>query len=396
MFDLIVVGGGLSGGLIARAVLRRKPALKLAIVESAATLGGNHTWCFFDTDLTPRQKLLISDLVVHRWDRYDVRFPGYVRTIETPYAAVTSERFHQMLTGEFARSTIIRSDAQHVTPNTVTLANGEELTGRCVIDARGIRSTPYLALGFQKFVALEVELTSAHGLRNPIIMDATISQDDGYRFFYTLPTTDNCLIVYDTYYSDGHDLAHASLVQRIRDYIRDQGWEIGRVLRSEHGVLPIILAGDKEKMLDDQMRAAPLVGLAAGLFHPTTGYSLPDAVRVAERLADEAQTRELTTAVAREIIVDAVKQTWGQRGFYRLLNRMLFKAADPSQRYRVLERFYRLDRDLIQRFYAARLSRADQLRIMMGKPPVPLGRALSVFSETSVLPPSKDVHDRQD
>ena len=54
---------------------------------------------------------------------------------------------------------------------------------------------------------------------------------------------------------------------------------------------------------------------------------------------------------------------------------MLFRAAEPDQRYQVLERFYRLSPDLVQRFYAAESTRADQLRILAGRPPVPIGRA---------------------
>ena len=67
---------------------------------------------------------------------------------------------------------------------------------------------------------------------------------------------------------------------------------------------------------------------------------------------------------------------WRLRGFYRLLDRMLFRAAEPAQRYRVLEHFYRLDPALIARFYAGRSTLADRMRILSGRPPVPLGRAL--------------------
>ena len=59
-----------------------------------------------------------------------------------------------------------------------------------------------------------------------------------------------------------------------------------------------------------------------------------------------------------------------------MINRMMFQAAAPDARYRVLERFYRLPQPLIERFYANRLTVADQLRILAGKPPVPIGRAL--------------------
>ena len=41
---------------------------------------------------------------------------------------------------------------------------------------------------------------------------------------------------------------------------------------------------------------------------------------------------------------------------------MLLKAAEPGERYRVLERFYRLDARLIARFYAANSTLLDRMR----------------------------------
>ena len=61
------------------------------------------------------------------------------------------------------------------------------------------------------------------------------------------------------------------------------------------------------------------------------------------------------------------------RGFYRMLDRMLFKAAEPAERYRVLERFYPLDPQLIGRFYAGRSTMMDKARILTGKPLAAIG-----------------------
>jgi lycopene beta-cyclase len=58
---------------------------------------------------------------------------------------------------------------------------------------------------------------------------------------------------------------------------------------------------------------------------------------------------------------------------------MLFNAAEPDQRYAVLEHFYRLPEPLVGRFYAAQLSAIDKLRIVSGRPPVPIGRALAAL-----------------
>lgn len=55
---------------------------------------------------------------------------------------------------------------------------------------------------------------------------------------------------------------------------------------------------------------------------------------------------------------------------------MLFEAAAPDERRRVMERFYRLPEPLIERFYAGQTTLADKARILVGRPPVPISRAL--------------------
>jgi lycopene beta-cyclase len=79
-----------------------------------------------------------------------------------------------------------------------------------------------------------------------------------------------------------------------------------------------------------------------------------------------------------------VEGTWRQRRYYRLLNRMMFLAGRPQDRWRIMARFYRLPEPLIARFYGARLTLADKARILIGKPPVPVGGALKVLSERSL------------
>ena len=47
----------------------------------------------------------------------------------------------------------------------------------------------------------------------------------------------------------------------------------------------------------------------------------------------------------------------------------------------MLERFYRLPTPLIERFYAGEATLADKVRILCGKPPVPIGAALRCIRE---------------
>ena len=50
------------------------------------------------------------------------------------------------------------------------------------------------------------------------------------------------------------------------------------------------------------------------------------------------------------------------------------------ERYRVIERFYRLGPGLVRRFYSGRSTLYDQARILAGKPPVPVGAAIKAIA----------------
>jgi lycopene beta-cyclase len=253
-----------------------------------------------------------------------------------------------------------------------------------VIDGRGVRASRHLSLGYQKFVGQELKLDGPHGLALPILMDACVPQQDGYRFVYTLPLSADTVLVEDTFYADGSRVDTDRLRANIRAYAQGKGWRVVSVLREESGVLPITLAGDIDAFWNEAGGVARS-GLAAGLFNQATGYSLPDAVRLADRIAQLSASQ-----YAAEPLFDAVKAhataRWNEQGFFRLLNRMLFRAAAPEERWRVLERFYGLPQPLIERFYAGKPTPLDKVRILSGKPPVAIGAALRAAFQT---PPAR-------
>jgi lycopene beta-cyclase len=134
----------------------------------------------------------------------------------------------------------------------------------------------------------------------------------------------------------------------------------------------VVIGGDFEGYWRAGGARVAKAGARAGLFHPTTGYSLPDAVRLAVKIAEAP---DLSGAALHDLTHDHARAAWDDRKFYRMLDAMLFRAAAPEARYKVLERFYRLRPGLIGRFYAARSTRADKIRVLAGRPPVPIGRA---------------------
>lgn len=370
--DIAIVGGGLAGGLAALALAAKRPDLDVRLVEPGS-VGGNHIWSFFDSDIARGDRWLVAPLVRHHWGQYDVAFPSHRRTMRMGYKSITGEALAEAVAAALPEGRIVADKAKHVAPDHILLARGGRLSARHVIDARGAGKFPTLDCGWQKFVGQALTIRGGHGVAHPVVMDARVEQLDGYRFVYLLPFDDETIFVEDTYYSDSADLDVAAVRERIAGYAAARQWDVAAVTREETGVLPVVIAGDFERMWPASDRTAR-IGVRAGAFHATTGYSLPDAVRTVAALPTLVDRADLPA-----ILRARAAATWRRQRFYRMLGAMLFRAADPDARYRVFQRFYRLSPGLIARFYAGRSTRGDKLRILSGKPPVPFGRALAAL-----------------
>lgn len=372
--DIAIAGGGLSAGLIALALAKQHPDLDVRIVEAEEKLGGNHVWSFFDSDVAPDDRWIIEPLICHRWPRYDVRFPKLSRTVAAAYNSIDSAQFDRVVRKTLPDGSILCGNVWTVTPDQLTLADGRVIKAGLVIDARGPGDLSILNCGWQKFVGQAFTVPGGHGLAHPIVMDATVEQIDGYRFVYCLPFSADTVFIEDTYYSDTPDLDVPAIRARIRAYAEAKGWAAATPNDEETGVLPVIIGGSFEDYWASTGTGLAKAGLRAGLCQPVTGYSLPDAVRLASHIAKHPNlTAADFHAYARRI--------WAGRGFYRMLDAMLFRAAEPQARYRVLERFYGLSEGLIARFYAGHSTLLDKMRVLAGKPPVPIGRAIRAILE---------------
>lgn len=377
-YDLILVGGGLASSLIAWRLSIDRPEVRVAVVERDGRLGGKHTWSFFDGDLDPEDRGWLQVATRHRWPGgYDIYFPGLSRVLDTPYNSMISDDLRAEVE-PILGDRLIAGEVVAVSPDGVTLADGRVLTAPGVIDARGPQPTPHLDLGWQVFLGRTVRLTQPHGLTRPTIMDATVAQHGAYRFVYLLPFDEHTVLVEDTYYADNPALDRDLLRRRVDQYILSRGWTVETLVDEEEGVLPIALDGDIDAFWAEGPPVAR-AGLAAALFHPTTGYSFPDAVQTARLVS---ATPDLSSASLRAVLEGHSKQVWADRAFYRLLDRMLFRAAEPDRRWRVMRRFYGLSEGVVRRFYAANSTWLDKARILTGKPPVPVGRALKQLRET--------------
>jgi lycopene beta-cyclase len=365
-FDYLLVGGGLGNALIALALFEDRPGLRVGLVEQGSALGGNHTWCFHADDVDARSRTYVSKLVTASWPRYEVRFPEFTRTLEQPYAAVSSERLDRVVRLAFAERPgarlFLERRAVRTTARSVTLDDGRILHADVVIESRGPEHAAHGRAGYQKFVGLELQLRRPSPIQHPVLMDALLAQRDGFRFMYALPLGAHRVLLEDTYFSDDARLDRERLEAGILQYAADHGFAVDYVARTETGVLPL---PTRQPGGANPEPDGPLVaGYQGAWFHPVTGYSFPVAVRLASAIS-----RAQPSALRERVWPGLVRAQRSQTRFCLLLNRLLFGAFAPDQRRNVIERFYQLPPDSVRRFYAMTLSHADRARILCGRPP---------------------------
>jgi lycopene beta-cyclase len=322
-------------------------------------------------------RAFVEPLITHRWSGYLVRFPDLKRELPHEYATVTGVQLERVVKRQFASAPhcklALGDPVSQVQARRVTLRSGRVFDAELVIDGRGPeRWQPGPDCRFQKFVGLELALARPAPIDRPLLMDACVSQHDGLRFMYVLPFAPRRVLIEDTYFSDSADLDDGELQRRVLQYAAENGYQVDHVLRRERGVLPLPLKPPQPRF------GAPLLsGFHGGWFHPTTGYSFPAAVKLAEYVAARP-AGGIGGADFERLLHDLARQ---QR-FFCFLNTLLYRGFAPDQRFSVLQRFYRLPADSVRRFYALQTTTGDRARLLCGRPPrgLSLSHAFSTVS----------------
>jgi lycopene beta-cyclase len=326
---VVLIGGGLANCLIAYRLRTQRPDVDVLLLEREERLGDRRTWPFRTSDLSTEQLDWMAPLIERSWPHHEVRFPASSRRFRGGCHSVTSERIRRVVGRSLGRRIWLRAEATHVSPFEVQVQDGNRVAADAVVDGSDAPGAArHLELGYRKLLGQTVVLENAHGLEGPILMDATVPQLDGCRFVSTLPFSSRTARVEDTRYSDTPALDREGMREAIRDYARSQGWQVRDVESEQEGILPIVLGGDIEGLWGEGPPGVPRSGMRAALFHPTTGGCLPEAVRLADAIAEVAELRSPALyALTRERSLEA----WRRGNHLRRLNRMLCRGTEPEK-----------------------------------------------------------------
>lgn len=360
MNSVTIKGGGLSGCLLLAALKYRWPDLGVTLCERSSSLSQHQTWSFHHADVPEESWQWLTPLISKSWTGYDVFFPKFHRSFNSGYSSIRASDLAEKIRTQFSND--VQLNCADVSDADCFIATGWPKTGL---------TNDY---GYQKFVGLDLKLKAPHGLTRPILKDVRCKQTDGYRFFYVLPFSETELMIEDTYYSNSPDLDADLIKMQILQYANLHSWTIDKISRQESGSLPLNL-----KPLTIETSGLEL-GAAAGLAHPVTGYTFPSVIQQIQAVINATKPASDVWRHNLQIENQKIREPIP---YYCFLNRMMFGAARPEKRYKILERFYTMPQPLIERFYAGRTTNWDKLRILLGKPPVAIHRALKQIFPTS-------------
>jgi lycopene beta-cyclase len=324
MIDLVLVGGNLANALLAWRLAMRRPDISLVLLEERAAIAWDRRWTFLGSDLTSVQLEWAWVLVTKSWPSHDVFLKPEARRIGGGMHFIDGADLHWKVADRLGDRLRLKTRAVVVEPHGVTLASGERLEAKAVIDGRASVVAHQGPLGFHHAVSQWVSLGVPHRLEVPLLLDARGGTRDAFASFAVVPLTDRKVLlerhVHST--SDAADLDAcredlAGHVKRLELKVDHKG--------PEHVHSYPVPLGSARPRITSQV---PVTASATGLFHAFTGHELPMAVDVAHALPER---ENLSQSALGAWFERHHQRQWARQARFRFLNRRLFRSKQGAE-----------------------------------------------------------------
>lgn len=386
VFDIVIVGGGLSGlALAAELALAEFSQLKVLVLEQRQTYVRNRTWSYWKTPKNPPHRY--SHLERQRWTQWRVQQGARICQQASPTATGSGEATsYCTLDGDVFYSAALHaiSQSSHVelrlgtsvrqivggdTPNVVT-HDGEVIPAIWVFDAR-----PPLHINanglVQQFVGYEIQADHDAFDTSAVELMHFQPSTSGLHFFYVLPYSHRNALVETTWISPASFKPdfRAELQPFIAALVGSAAYE---VVYEEKGSLSL---SDVTTPL--ALHVAPL-GRGAGTLRASTGYAFLETLSHVEQIAASLKkymgTGDLIDWPPPPFTRSAVDE-WMDTVFLKVL------ACDWSMGSAYfMQLFERVDADTMVAFLSGRANWRQRLSVASALPTLPFAaQALSTF-----------------
>ncbi len=388
LFDIVIVGGGLSGLALAAELAQAEfSKLRVLVLEQRQSYVRDRTWSYWKTPRSAAHRY--SHLERQQWTQWRVRQGARLVQQASPtvenadkaacYCTLDSDAFYSSALHAIAQSghvqlrlgTSVRQITGGDTPSVET-SDGEVIRAGWVFDARPPRHNNTSRL-VQQFVGYEIK--TDRDVFDPTAVELMHFHPSaaGLHFFYVLPYSPRNALVETTWISPAShqpDFA-AELQQFITSAVGSAAYE---VVYQEKGSLNLSL---NHTAPDNALHVAPL-GRGAGTLRASTGYAFLETLEHVEKIAmsleSHASRGELKTWVPTAFKRRAL-DAWMDEVFLKVLERDWRKSP-----WYFMQLFERLDPDTMVAFLSGKANWRQRLLVAGALPTLPFAaQALSTW-----------------
>lgn len=356
---VIILGGGVWGSFLALRLKEALPHIPFRLYEESSSLGNHELVSFPESDCKEAMDWL-RPLISHSWKVQHVKTSKYERWVTDSFHLIGPGKIHEVVSAKLSGENLRLNN--HMTPE---LAIQE---AAFVIDTRP--ECYFAKTGFRKNLTLDVELAEPHHLIAPVIFDGLADHREHSRALSYLPLSEKRLLIKDHWYSDNRHINLNEMRNSIMDTLSQKNWKVGKVLREESSVTEVPMS---PPVIREEGRVINL----AGIFHDTTGSSLPMAVS----LIDQMVKTSFRFGELREVVKSFRNKAEIDRQFLRFLNRLLIEQKQQQ----IFEILYKQPVPLIERFSRGNLKVIDRYKILAGKSNYEVGHLLKSLKLSNVF-----------
>jgi lycopene beta-cyclase len=274
-YDYIIIGGGLAGLQLARALSQDSyfDANRIAIIEAEDKSSNDKTWCFWE-----KGSGQWDDFVHHSWKNASFFTPQQSISLnlgEYSYKMIRSIDFYKKVKEELAACSNIywiKDEIQKV-EETNCLGKKDSYQGKLLFDSR-IEQDETLAnktaAVWQHFKGWTIECKNeAFDPMSFTLMDFRLEYNQHCCFTYVLPTSTTTALIEFTFFSPlfVQDKTYDKLLQQyIEKQLNIQDYEI---LEVEKGVIPMSSYPFRQHNREKHLK----IGTAGGWVKASSGYS---------------------------------------------------------------------------------------------------------------------------
>ena len=389
-FDIVIVGGGLSGlALAAELAQAHFSSLRVLVLEQRQRYVRDRTWSYWET---PRSAVhRYSQLERQRWTQWRVRQGARFQQQASPaatnagkaacYCTLDSDFFYSSAIHAISQSGHVQlrlgTSVQQITGGdtpSVETSDGEVIHAGWVFDARPPVQNNATRL-VQQFVGYEIKTDSDVFDPTAVELMHFHPSTAGLHFFYVLPYSPRNALVETTWISPASH--KPDFDAELRQFIASSvGLAAYEVVYEERGSLNLN-ASLNHTAPNNVLRVAPL-GRGAGTLRASTGYAFLETLEHAEKIAISLRSYGSMGEV-KNWVPPAFKRRaldeWMDEVFLKVLERDWSKSP-----WYFMQLFERLDPDTMVAFLSGKANWWQRLLVAGALPTLPFAmQALSTW-----------------